>query len=326
MKALISAVVLFVVIAPTKAQDRPPRLGSPIDCRLGINCWIQSYPDVDRSVFAKDYTCGAATYDAHGGTDFRVLSISAAGSDIGVLASAPGMVKAIRDGEVDQLVVHGKKSVAGKECGNGILLQHADGWETQYCHLRRGSVRVKSGDSVERGTVLGAVGFSGLAQFPHVHLAVRHRGQDIDPFTGQPLQRGCGQDIGGSLWTPEMRALMTYHPGEIIQTGFATAPVSMEALETGSTPTVPTRDTPMVFFSRGINLLQGDRYRLRLIGPEGIITEKELDPLDRNKAQYVAYVGKKAPVAGWKPGEYHGVVEVIRDNVYVREAAEFKLE
>jgi hypothetical protein len=324
----ISAIILVAATASTLAQEGPPLLGPPIDCKLGINCWIQSYPDVDQSALAKDYTCGAATYDAHAGTDFRVLSVSAARSDVAVLASAPGTVKSLRDGEADQLVTRGgKKLVAGKECGNGILLQHAGGWETQYCHLRRGSVRVKPGDAVERGEVLGAVGFSGLAQFPHVHLAVRQRGQDIDPFTGQPLHRGCGRSTGSSLWTPDMRTLMTYRASEIIQTGFAAAPVSIEALETGTMLRVPARDTPIVLFSRGINLLKGDHYRLRLTGPSGIIAERELDPLERNKAQYVAYIGKKAPVAGWNPGVYQGMVEVIRDgHLYMSEAEEFRLE
>jgi hypothetical protein len=327
-RIFISVAILIVTMESTLAQEGPPLLGAPIDCNLGINCWIQSYPDVDQSALAKDYTCGAATYDAHGGTDFRVLSISAARGDIAVLASAPGTVKAIREGEVDQLVTRGgKESVAGKECGNGVLLQHAGGWETQYCHLRRGSVRVKPGDAVERGEVLGAVGISGLAQFPHVHLAVRQRGQAIDPFTGQPLHHGCGQSTRGSLWAPEMRALMTYRSGEVIQTGFAAAPVSTEILETGPIPTAPSRDTPIVLFSRGINLLKGDYYRLRLTGPTGIIAERELDPLERNKAQYVAYVGKKAPVVGWNPGVYRGIVEVIRDgHVYMSDAKEFRLE
>jgi hypothetical protein len=120
---------------------------------------------------------------------------------------------------------------------------------------------------------------------------------------------------------------LSYRPGEIIQTGFAAAPVSMEALETGPVPEIPSRDTPIVLFSRGINLLKGDHYRLRLTGPLGIISERKFEPLERNKAQYVAYIGKKAPVAGWNPGLYRGLVEVVRDgDVYLRDTREFWLE
>ena len=73
--------------------------------------------------------------------------------------------------------------------------------------------------------------------------------------------------------------------------------------------------------------MKGDHYRFRLTGPSGIIAERELGPLERNKAQYVAYIGKKAPVAGWRAGMYRGVVEVIRDgDVYVHDTREFRLE
>jgi hypothetical protein len=86
----------------------------------------------------------------------------------------------------------------------------------------------------------------------------------------------------------------------------------------------PARDTPIVFFSRAINLLEGDRHHLHLTGPAGIIAEREFDPLKANKAQFVAYIGKKPPVGGWGPGVYRGTVELIRNgHVYARAATEF---
>jgi D-3-phosphoglycerate dehydrogenase len=48
--------------------------------------------------------------------------------------------------------------IAGRECGNGVVIAHEDGWETQYCHMRRGSVAVQPGERVARGQTLGLVG------------------------------------------------------------------------------------------------------------------------------------------------------------------------
>ena len=70
----------------------------------------------------------------------------------------------------------------GQDCGNGVLVDHGDGWETQYCHMKQGSVRVTSGDAVGAGAVLGQIGQSGMAAFPHLHLSVRHNADKIDPF------------------------------------------------------------------------------------------------------------------------------------------------
>lgn len=48
-----------------------------------------------------------------------------------------------------------------------------------YCHLF--STAVTSGDAVMAGQVIGAVGSSGLATGPHVHLEVQVGGRSIDP-------------------------------------------------------------------------------------------------------------------------------------------------
>ena len=81
-----------------------------------------------------------------------------------------------------------------------MAIRHADGWETQYCHLRQGSVLVATGERVEAGRALGLVGMSGEANFPHVHLSVRRDGVGIDPFTGLPGGERCGGG-GEPLWS-----------------------------------------------------------------------------------------------------------------------------
>ena len=62
------------------------------------------------------------------------------------------------------------------------VIRHGDGWETQYCHMRRGSITVLPGDRVAMGQVLGQVGMSGESEFPHLELSLRENGAVVDPF------------------------------------------------------------------------------------------------------------------------------------------------
>jgi murein DD-endopeptidase MepM/ murein hydrolase activator NlpD len=92
-----------------------------------------------------------------------------------VVAAAAGTVLATRDGTPDQLIRSqaDRAEIANRECGNGVVIDHGENWQTQYCHIRRGSIGVKQGDRVEPGQKLGEIGYSGDAAFPHVHLTVR---------------------------------------------------------------------------------------------------------------------------------------------------------
>lgn len=61
-----------------------------------------------------------------------------------VYPAAPGTVRSVRDGEPDTgYSEETRASIDGKECGNGVVVSHGDGWETQYCHLKNGSVAVR---------------------------------------------------------------------------------------------------------------------------------------------------------------------------------------
>jgi len=172
-----------------------PELSLPVACEPGRTCFIQSFVDVDTGTGAQDFACGSATYDGHKGTDFRVLSVAAAHRGVDVLASAVGIVKAVRDGMDDALASEAtRREIAGRECGNGVVLDHGGGWETQYCHMLRGSIAVKAGERVARGERLGHVGYSGLAEFAHLHLEVRRDGQPIDPFSGRAQSEPCSPE------------------------------------------------------------------------------------------------------------------------------------
>jgi len=65
--------------------------------------------------------------------------------------------------------------------GNCVVLDHGQGLLTLYLHMSE--IKVKEGDKVERGQVLGLVGGTGRATGPHLHIAVRWQGVYIDPAT-----------------------------------------------------------------------------------------------------------------------------------------------
>ena len=240
----------------------------PLQCEFGKNCWIQQYADHDPSAGTADYMCSSETYDGHDGTDFRVPNVT---SDVAVIAAAAGVVLAIRDGVDDRLASTPEliTAVSKIECGNGVLIRHEDGFETQYCHMKKGSVIAKAGDRVEAGAILGKVGYSGAAAFPHLHLSVRRNGEKLDPFSG-PNSQDC-HAAPHSLWAPAAAQALAYQPASLMNLGWADGPVSPELLDQGSLANfTPTLIAPaLVGYARLINLKKADELILAVSGPGG---------------------------------------------------------
>jgi hypothetical protein len=44
----------------------------------------------------------------------------------------------------------------------------------------------------------------------------------------------------------------------------------------------------------------------------GVLLTSRSEPMNRAKAQYLMYAGKRRPAAGWPPGTYQGEVSVLR--------------
>jgi murein DD-endopeptidase MepM/ murein hydrolase activator NlpD len=176
-------------------------LALPFKCQLGVTCFVQNYVDHDASSQARDFLCGGRTYDSHDGTDIRLPDLQIQRGDVDVLASAPGRVVATRDGVEDISIREtGKAAVAGKECCNGVVIEHEGDWRSQYCHLARGSIRVKVGDRVVTGQLIGLVGLSGATEFPHLHFSLRHQGKIVDPFAhGAPAAPAAADNRFGPM-------------------------------------------------------------------------------------------------------------------------------
>lgn len=64
--------------------------------------------------------------------------------------------------------------------GNCVVLEHANGWRSQYFHLR--AVHIRAGSWVARGDHIGDVGSTGRSTGPHLHFQLSRDGVDVDPM------------------------------------------------------------------------------------------------------------------------------------------------
>jgi len=290
-------------------------LQSPVDCVLGDTCYIQQYMDRDPTDGFSDFRCRALSYDGHKGTDFALPTRRAMEAGVNVLAAADGRVRGFRDGMPD--TGYSKEtaaSVQGKECGNGVVLVHPDGWETQYCHLKNGSIKIQNGQQVQAGDVLGQIGQSGRAEFPHLHISVRKNGNPVDPFDPDGTVT-CSAPGDSTLWAKAP----PYQAGGVLDMGLTSEVPDYADVKAGTAaPDTLTTDAPaLIVFGFTFGTLKGDVMRLSLNGPEGPILEKD-QVLPRNHAQAFRAFGKKRPRrGGWPAGTYIAAVTLLRDGVEI---------
>jgi murein DD-endopeptidase MepM/ murein hydrolase activator NlpD len=291
----------------------PTRLGLPVDCRLGQDCFVQQMPDIDPEAGTLDPLCGQATYQGHTGWDIRLRSLSDIARDVPVVAVADGTISRIRDGVPDRIfdTANDDPRMGGRECGNGVVIDHQGALSSQYCHLKNGSLSVRPAMNVRRGERIGSIGSSGLAEFPHVHLSVRLDGKLVEPVTGKPLAdkaQGCG-DLSGSLFDTGSTQALAQSPVAILDVGLANAPPELSDLvRTGGPPLAIAHSNSAVVWVWAINVDEGARFRIRLVGPgEVTLIDQTTNALPRRKANYLVYVGRKLEVGA---GTYRLTAEI----------------
>lgn len=327
-RALLPAAALAWVGAwagPVRAET--PHFALPVDCRIGESCFVQNYVDEDLGPGYRDYACGTLTYDGHNGTDFRIADLAAMRRGVAVVAAAPGTVTRVRDG-VDDVSVRSLPSGAltGREAGNAVVIDHGGGWESQYSHLRRGSILVKPGDKVAAGGRLGLIGLSGNTEFPHVDFAVRRNGQVLDPFVGEvekkrdtPLCNG----VRRPLWDDKTAKLLVYRASGLLSAGFASEIPDAGRVAAGDygQDVFPANIPQLAFWANIMGGQPGDRVVLTIAGPDGRPLHRSTGTLPKALAVVLLSGVVERPSGGWPAGAYLGRVALVRDGTSVIEAA-----
>jgi murein DD-endopeptidase MepM/ murein hydrolase activator NlpD len=98
------------------------------------------------------------------------------------LAVADATVVAVKDGIPDNIPGATSRAVPitlETVGGNHVILDLGQGQYAFYAHLQPGSLRVKAGDKVKRGQVLGLVGNSGNSTEPHLHFHTSNRNSPL---------------------------------------------------------------------------------------------------------------------------------------------------
>lgn len=91
------------------------------------------------------------------------------------LAVADGIVTEVKDGiplNVPGLTSRAVPINLETIAGNHVILDIGNGNYAMYAHLQPGSIRVKLGERVRRGQVLGLVGNTGNSTEPHLHFQI----------------------------------------------------------------------------------------------------------------------------------------------------------
>ena len=136
--------------------------------RFGID-WVQLHP-----------AGGTFQGDAKDNKSYRAYGAE-------VLAVANGSVVATRDGIPENVPGVTSRAVpitSDTVGGNRIVLDIGGGRYAFYAHLQPGSLKVKVGDRVTRGQVIGLVGNTGNSTEPHLHF---HIADGVSPLGSEGL-------------------------------------------------------------------------------------------------------------------------------------------
>lgn len=102
---------------------------------------------------------------------------------LGIFRKHPGVDFAAPSGTPVRSVGDGAVIKAGYSGGYGrvIEVRHRDGMVTRYGHLRGFAARLREGDVVAQGQVIGFVGSTGLSTGPHLHFETLVNGVSKEP-------------------------------------------------------------------------------------------------------------------------------------------------
>jgi len=154
---------------------------------------------------------------------------------------------------------------------------------------------------------------------------VRDGLKDILMTTPQDRERvkgkECGNDVTSTaetLFDAETIAYFSENTSRLMASGISGNVIEHKELVRKGAPSQAIKgDEAIVGWAWFINLRQGDQIRFLLEGPNGVISEITTNPLERKKASYSAFSGKRRTV---EVGEYKLNTELLRNNEIIAQS------
>ena len=136
--------------------------------------------EVSNQKYAYDFIVLDENNVSHKGDDSQNDNYYAFSKEI--LAPADGVIiKVIDDIDDNRPGETNEKDIAG----NAVLIQHKEDEISLLAHLKKDSIKVKVGDSVKTGQVIGLCGNSGNSTEPHLHY---HLQDSEDIYSGEEIK------------------------------------------------------------------------------------------------------------------------------------------
>lgn len=318
---LISLLCLSACAADASSpQPADFQIDFPMDCTVGQTCWLMNYVDHDtQNGVVKDASCEARSYDGHKGTDIAIRDWGEVLQGVAILAPAPGKVLGIRNGEADQFSTKSELTAIrnrGRECGNGVRIDHGEGWVTQFCHMKKGSVSVAFGDEISAGTKLGEVGMSGITEHPHMHMSLTKDDEVIDPYTGRKASQDCGLDKAQPLWSDAM----PYAGFAIYDAGFTAARPNFSAIAQGKREAKPHSTSPaFIFYMSFFGARAKDEIHLTILQPDGETFTEQNITQERTQARRHYFIGRKNSKGRFMTGKWTAKAVILRPDTGERQ-------
>lgn len=104
----------------------------------------------------------------HKGVDLVAASTTGKGADY-IVAFADGAVTSCKN-----TFSGTTKDTGTAGMGNYVIIDHGNGFKTRYMHMLKGSVKVKTGDKVKKGQVIGYMGNTGNSYGRHLHFDISY--------------------------------------------------------------------------------------------------------------------------------------------------------
>lgn len=325
--ALFSIFIIFTsgaCIYAQQLQQQKFQLQFPVKCQINKDCWIVNYVDDDPSTNWHDYKNSRETYDGHTGTDIAIKDISQMKEGVDVIAAADGVVVATRDGVPDKNALSQDLSkLQDIGCGNRVAIKHTEGWITDYCHMKKGSIKVKKGDVIIAGQKLGEIGMSGLTEFPHLHINVQQNNLFIDPFTG--LERYKTGPIV-PLWNPQVLQQLTYKPVVLYNAGVSDRiPSLLEIRDEKFKNTQMSSEAYMIIlWIDAFHVEANDSIDVLVKAPNGIPFIKRNIVIDKPNAKKLLYLGRRPDDdSNFAKGVYYVQISFKRPNTNITDYKSF---